>query len=174
MKNWLTNLFSQHPKPSDSPRQASDELLDIQKEVQTLRLELESSEQMVMNLKQEIERLRSRQDQLLQETVTSRLEALFNDLAAPASQILTQADLLENQGKAVQARDILSVARRMIRALERQGVSFEEKVGDQIPFDPNRHTPLSSSAIPVPGKMVTVRFASVFYQQKMIYKAIVE
>ena len=146
MKNWLTNLFSQHPKPSDSPRQASDELLDIQKEVQTLRIELESSEQMVMNLKQEIERLRSRQDQLLQETVDLPIRSLFNDLAAPASQILTQADLLENQGKPVQARDILSVARRMIRALERQGVSFEGQVGEQVPFDPNRHTPLTLPA----------------------------
>ncbi len=91
---------------------------------------------------------------------------------APASQILTQADLLEKQGKPVQARDVLAVARRMLRALERYGLAFAGQTGEQVFFDPNQHTPINEAAQPQAGQPVTIRFAGVTYQGKMIYKAI--
>jgi molecular chaperone GrpE (heat shock protein) len=154
-------------------------MLALQKEIQALRMEIEAREGSIANLKQEIERLRLRQEQVIVETVTSRLSGLFGELAAPASQILTQADLLDRQGKPVQARDVLSVARRMVRALERYGVSFTGQAGEQVAFDPNQHTPINGAALPgaalpQPGQPVTVRFAGVAYQGKIIYKAIVE
>jgi molecular chaperone GrpE (heat shock protein) len=180
MKNWLTNLLNPRrgstiPNPVTPGAAAADgDDLALQKEYQLLRMDLAARDQSVANLKQEIERLRMRQDQLITETIDARLGSLFNDLAGPASQILTQADLLEKQGKPVQARDVLSVARRMVRALERYGVGFAGQVGEQVSFDPNHHTPISGAAIPQPGQAVTVRFPGVTYQGKTIYKAIVE
>jgi molecular chaperone GrpE (heat shock protein) len=184
MKNWFNNLFNHREStPAEGPAVDSGTLttgegpentLRLQKEIQELRMELDSRERSLANLNQENERLRFRQEQVLNETVAARLEGLFNDLAAPASQILTQADLLENQDKPVQARDVLSVARRMVRALERNGLSFEGQVGQTVGFDPNRHTPLNHTAQPVLGQPVTVRFAGVLYEGKIIYKAIVE
>lgn len=192
MKNWLARII--HPDresaalvagaaassdasaSTDAASSSNDgevTLLQLQKETQALRMELDAREQSITALKQEIERLRLRQDQLVAETVASRLGGLFNDLAGPASQILTQADLLERQDRPVQARDVLSVARRMVRALERYGVSFDGQAGEQVTFDPNRHTPAGGAALSS-GKVVTVRFAGVLYQGKVIYKAIVE
>ncbi len=175
MKNWLSNLFPPHGEKISTAGEAPEgEILPLQREVQTLRIELDAREQSIANLKSEVERLRSRQEQLVGETVATKLTGLFSDLAGPASQILTQADLLENQGKPVQARDVLSVARRLVRAIERHGVVFEGKIGEQAAFDPNRHTPISSSSAPQAGQPVTIRFAGVSYQGKIIYKAIVE
>ena len=184
MKKWFSNLLKSGQKPASAgsptpPAQTAlanppVDLLSMQKETQALRMDLETREQSITSLKQEIERLRLRQDQVIAETVESSLSGLFGDLAGPASQILTQADLLEKQGKPVQARDILSVARRMVRALERHGIAFAGQVGEQVTFDPNHHTPISEAAQPQAGQMVTVRFAGVTYQGKTIYKAIVE
>jgi molecular chaperone GrpE (heat shock protein) len=183
MKNWFSNLLKPardrdagnlvppvQAGPSDQPAR----LLDLQKENQSLRMDLETSQQSIATLKQEIERLRLRQDQVIAETVESRLSGLFSDLAGPASQILTQADLLEGQAKPVQARDVLSVARRMVRALERQGIAFAGQVGEQVIFDPNQHTPINEAVQPQAGQPVVIRFAGVTYRGKIIYKAIVE
>ncbi len=175
MKNWLAHLFHPDREPAAPSAVAGGEaLLQLQKETQALRMELETREQSIASLKQEIERLRLRQDQLVAETVAARMGELFNDLAGPASQILTQADLLERQDRPVQARDVLSVARRMVRALERYGISFDGQVGEQVTYDPNRHTPAGGGVAPSSGQAVTVRFAGVMYQGKVIYKAIVE
>lgn len=175
MANWLTRLFS--PRGAENTAQAAaraEDLLRLENEAQALRIELDTRDEHIAHLKQEVERLRARQDHLVNETVTTQLEGLFSDLAAPASQILTQAELLENQDKPVQARDVLSVARRLVRAVERRGMLFEGRAGEQAAFDPNRHSPLNAEAAPQVGQAVTIRFAGVSYQGKIIHKAIVE
>jgi molecular chaperone GrpE (heat shock protein) len=158
-------------QPADS---AAVDMLSSQSQIQSLRMEREAGEQRIKQLSQEIERLRERQDQMIAETAAARLEALYGELAGPASQVLTQADLLENQGKPVQARDVLAVARRMLRALERHGLVFDGQAGAQVAFDPSRHTPMNNGPVLQPGQMVTMRFAGVLYGGKILYKAVVE
>ncbi len=187
MKNWFANLINPRHEPAAGEtalpesvtlgHQAASnqaDMLAMQKQLQALRMEIEARDSSIAGLKQEIERLRLRQEQVIAETVTARLTGLFSELAAPSSQILTQADLFERQGKPVQARDVLAVARRMVRALERYGVAFAGQVGEQVAYDPNQHTPISGAAIPQPGQAVTIRFAGVMYEGKTIYKAVVE
>lgn len=173
MKNWLTHLFA-HSNPAPAPVSTTPEWLALQTELQALRLELASRESSLANLKLEVERLRARQEQTVADTVTTQMQGLFTDMAAPASQILTQADLLENQAKPIQAADILAVARRMVRALERHGLVFDGQPGQAASFDPNRHTPMSAARVPQPGDPITIRFAGATYQDRIISKAIVE
>jgi len=175
MANWLSRIFS--PRRGESAAQAAartEDLLRLENEAQALRMELETRDQNIAHLKQEVERLRNRQDHLVSEAVTSQFEGLFADLAAPASQILTQAELLENQNKPVQTRDVLSVARRLIRAAERRGMQFDGRAGEQAAYDPNRHAPLNAEIALQVGQTVTIRFAGVTYQGKILHKAIVE
>jgi molecular chaperone GrpE (heat shock protein) len=166
-----TSQTSPAPHPADTHQ--TDDLAN-ESQVQALRIELDARDQRIQRLMQEIERLRERQEQLAAETAAARLEALFSEVAGPASQILTQADLLENQGKPVQARDMLAITRRMVRAFERHGLAFEGQVGDQVAFDPSRHTPINTGAVPQPGQPVTIRFTGVTFQGKILYKAVVE
>lgn len=172
MKKLFNRFRTTSPaQPADSP---AVESLAAQNQIQSLRLELEGREQRIQQLIQEIERLRERQDQMVKETAAAQFESLFSELAGPASQILTQADLLGNQGKPVQARDVLAVTRRMLRALERHGLVFEEQAGTHVAFDPSRHTPINDGTAPHLGQTVTVRFAGVTYGGKILYKAVVD
>ena len=194
MKNWLANRLGlrhtaagpdQIPPPEQKsetempagglPRQQEDlAALRIEQEVQSLRFELREREETIEKLRQEIDRLRSRQDEFLAERLESQLSGLFSDLSTPASQVLTQAYLLEEKQKPVQARDVLFVVRRIIRTLEQYGMVFEGKVGDQVAFDPNRHIPIGASIHPQSGQSVTVRFPGTYYAGKIITKAGVE
>ena len=126
-----------------NPSPDSDKLLTLEREIQNLRLEL------------------TERDQLL------------TDTAAPVTQLLTQAHLLE-QGKPVQAKDVLLVAKRLIRTLEDNGLTIVSQVGETVFFDSNIHEPLSASTEISPGAEVVVRFAGVSYQGKVIRKSGVE
>jgi molecular chaperone GrpE (heat shock protein) len=170
MKEPLSNLPGQNqPEPLPEGANTSPE-----RAIQALRLELQAREETIQHLKQEIERLRFQQETQVKETSQARFEALFTDLASAVPQILTQADLLENRGKDVQARDVLVVARRIVRALERHGLELEGQAGQQVIFDPLRHQPLDASSQPQSGQTVTIRFAGVSYQGKILKKALIE
>lgn len=174
MKNLFANLFS---RPAAAPAPAvldREEMLSAQREIQSLKMDLEQRDKQIRILEGEIDRMRAGQQKLIEETVAARMEALFTDLAGPGSQILTQADLLENQARSLEARDVLAIARRMVRALERHGVTFEGKIGDPVGFDPNRHTPLNAAVQLRPGQPSVVRFVGARYKDKIIYKAVVE
>lgn len=176
MKKRLQRWFStSEPQQTEaSVRDTASDTIGAERELQTMRMELEAREQRIAQLTQEVSRLRGRQDALIAETVSARLETLAAELAAPASQVRTQAYLLEAQHRLVQAQDVLAVAKRMVRALERNGVTFEGEIGAQETYDPNRHMPINAAAAPRTGDPVTVRFSGVRYQGKMIQKAIVE
>lgn len=174
MKKLLDWLSPSKKEPAPPVQVSPDDHLANQRVEQELRIELAARDARIQRLSQEVERLRERQESLLAESLTARLESLFGDMAGPASQVMTQADLLENQGKPVQAKDVLAVARRMVRALERHGLVLEGSIGQPVAFDPNRHTPISAET-PLPaGTEVKVRFAGVSYQGKILHKAIVE
>jgi molecular chaperone GrpE (heat shock protein) len=147
--------------------------LDELKEAQALRLEIASQQEQIEHLKQEIERLRYRQERMVEEGASSQVEALLAELAGPVSQLRAQS-VLNEQGKQLQARDVLAVAGRIVRALERQGLIFEGAPGEHSSYDPDRHTPLSAGAALQPGQAAIVRFSGISYHGKILYKAVVE
>jgi len=178
MRNWFANLFSPRRRipATDLPNAQQIESLTLTKdhEIQSLKLDLRERDETIQKLRQEIERLQARQEETIAEHLEKRMGALFSDLASPASQILTQEFLLEKEQKPIQARDVLIVARRIVRSLERHGLVFEGKAGEQTAFDPNRHTPIAAGDHPQAGQPVTVRFAGTSYAGRIITKAGVE
>lgn len=170
MLTMLKQWFGRSPtaQPLEDER-----LLALERQIQNLRLELAERNQLVDKLKQELERQRTSESDRLTSAVQTQAEQLLTDAAAPVTQLLTQAHLLE-QGKPVQAKDVLVVAKRLIRALEDNGLSLTGSVGETVPFDSNLHDPLSASTSLTPGIPVVVKFVSVSYQGKVIRKAGVE
>jgi molecular chaperone GrpE (heat shock protein) len=170
MKKLFERIF---PSNAVTPASSPDDALLLRNETQSLRLELEARDERIARLTQEVERLRDQQERLSAAAASARVEALLSEAAAAVSQILTQADLLDRQGKPVQARDVLVVARRLVRALEAHGMIVDGTPGAQVLFDPVRHTAISGSSLAV-GQPVTIRFAGVSFQGKTLYKGIVE
>ncbi len=64
--------------------------------------------------------------------------------AVPVSHLMTQVEPL-------QASDVILVAKGIVKVLERAGMSFEASVGEMVPFDPNRHEPMSDDPSLKPG-----------------------
>jgi molecular chaperone GrpE (heat shock protein) len=178
MKKWLRKLFN--PEVNSAANESTpgqglpEKMLQEMNDLQSLRMELAESKRMVVHLTQEIERVKAQQEEIIQLNLAKELEGLFKDMAAPASQSLTQAHLVENQGKKVSAQDLLTVSRRMLRAMERHGVIFENQVGETVLFDPGKHIAIQPGQSIDTGKPVIVRFCGVSYRGKMIHKAIVE
>jgi hypothetical protein len=84
---------------------------------------------------------------------------------------LTQAHLLEIDGKPIEARDVLGVARRLVRTLEDNGLTLEGKVGETLPFDSNQHEPPRAEAVLQPGETVVIKFVGVSYAGIVCKKA---
>jgi molecular chaperone GrpE (heat shock protein) len=147
--------------------------LILEREIQNLKLELTERDQLIDKLKQQLEQQRTTESNNIDSAVQNQIEQLLADTAASVTQLLTQAHLLE-QGKPVQAKDVLLVAKRLIRTLEDNGLTLTGKVGETVPFDSNLHEPLSASTTITPDTDVVVRFAGVAYQGKVIRKAGVE
>ena len=166
LKQWFGRSLSTQP-------QEDERLLALERQIQDLRLELAERNQLANKLKQELERQRKGESERTITAVQTQVEQLLSDAAAPVTQLLTQAYLLE-QGKPVQAKDVLVVAKRLIRALEDNGLTLTGSVGETVSFDSNLHDSLSASTSLTPGVPVVVKFTGVSYQGKVIRKAGVE
>src|SRR5262245_8648030 len=93
------------------------------RDAQSLRLELQERERVIAALTADVERLRRGEGERVAAAVRAERERLLTDAAAPVAQLLTHAHLLEVEGKALQARDVLTVARRLVRLLEDEGLT---------------------------------------------------
>ncbi len=169
MLSWLQQLLRPSPAPP-----TSEPTLALQTELQNLRLELKERDQTITTLKQELDRQRQGEQTRLNQTLQSETEQLFREIASPISQILTQAHLLETEGKPVSPQDILTVAKRLIRSLEKKGLTLDGTLGETVPFDANYHQPLNSQQQITQETPVTIKIVGIAYQQKILKKALVE
>jgi molecular chaperone GrpE (heat shock protein) len=171
MRPWLSQLFRRYFRAFTSPE---ERILALERETQELRLELEGRDRAFANLKQELERYRRSRDEHTAVACQEQIEHLLTDAAAPVSQLLTQAYLVEVDGRPVAARDVLAVARRLVRVLADAGLEHDGDVGQTVPFDPNRHEPLSRDVTLAVGQPVVVRFVGLAFRGKILRKAGVE
>jgi hypothetical protein len=110
----------------------------------------------------------------LDAAVHGTLERILTGAAPSAAQLARLARMLEVEGLAVPARDVLAVARRLATAFEDEGLRLEGTIGERVPYNPNRHDPLNTSASLTPGQTVVVRFAGASYRGKVLRRAGVE
>ncbi len=169
MWNLLQRWFSQFTLAQHEP--ANERLLTLERELQSLRLELEEGDRLIAKLKGDLERHRGADNTRVADAVRTRVEQLLTDLAGPVAQLLTQAHLLEVEDKPIYAKDVLGVAKRLVRTLEENGLVLEGSVNQAIPLDPNRHEPLSADGPLIPGEKVVVKFMGASYQGKVIKRA---
>jgi molecular chaperone GrpE (heat shock protein) len=155
---WIKSLFSGQPEAIS------------QNEVQALRLELAERDRQIAQLKADLERQRLQAEARGAESVQAQLEKLFEEAASAIAQLQTQAHLLEAENRPIQARDVLTIARRLVRVLEDHGLSLRDRVGEQVAFDPNLHEPLAGET-PRPGQPAIVRFPGVAFRGRLLRKA---
>lgn len=147
-----------------------EDTLVLQRQVQALRLDVAEREREIARLQADLGRTRVGADAAAQ----TQLAALMCDVATPAAQLLTQVYLLEQVGQDVSARDVLALAKRLLRALADHGLTVEGAVGDTVAFDPDRHAVLGPESAPRAGQPVIVRVPGIAYRGAILHKAGVE
>jgi molecular chaperone GrpE len=169
-KKWIGAIRKrQEQEPS-----TQEEALVQAGEAQRLRLEMEERERQLELLKNEVARLRVNAQELAEAARSVQMERLLADSAAPVAQLMTQAYLLDVQGRPLRARDVLAVTRRLVQVLEDQGMQVVGKIGEIQPFDPDRHEPMASGLAIEPGTPVTVRFVGIAYRDRLLKKMGIE
>lgn len=172
MSNWMKNLFSNgDPNPSQG---ADDDVHALMNQNQTLKMEIAERDRQINQLKDRLDAIENQQTAAGLDRTSARIEAIFHEASSAVSQLLTQAYLLENENKPVQAADILQVARRIIRAMERNGLVIEGQPGSTALYNPSYHSPLTTTTHIAEGQSVTIRLAGISYQGKILSKAGVE
>lgn len=167
MRNWIT------PHQEDGP-DSGDTSQNLNSRIRELELELAEREAVIKRLQAELENQRAGQKDQLSDQLRGELEPLFAAAAAPAVQLLTQAYLLEEKGRPVQARDVLLVARRLLRALQDRGLEISGRPGEIVAFDSNSHAPLNAANPLIAGEQVCIRIPGAAYRGKNLVKAGVE
>ena len=170
MVTWIRRWLGGNPPPAPP---ASEQFLALERQLQELRLTVQERETRLARLQADLERQRKEESARVEEAVRQDREKWIREAAGPVSQLLTQAHLLEVENKPVQPRDLLTVARRLVRLLEEQGLEPVGQVGEATTFDPNRHAPLAGDP-PAAGQPVRVRFVGVGVRGRVVRKAGVE
>jgi molecular chaperone GrpE (heat shock protein) len=169
MAGWLDRLLGRGGEAGGD----HERLLALRREVQDLRLLLDERGREVAALREALDRQRSDAEARSAEAVRAKMEQLLAEAAGPVAQLVMQGHLLEAEGKPVQARDVLAVARRLVRVLEDEGLAVDGRVGERAAFDPDRHAVLGGEA-PPPGQAVVVRFVGISCRGRVLRKAGVE
>jgi molecular chaperone GrpE (heat shock protein) len=172
MRAWLNRLLGKRSDERATGDQGESTVV-LERELQSLRLDLQEQRALSERLKQELARERSSAGAEVTQQVQAQIERLLEAAGAPVAQLETQAHLLE-EGQPVRGRDVMAVAQRLVRVLEDVGLTLEGSVGERLPYDPNRHEPLSTGIAPRPGQPVIVRFVGVGYEGRLVRKAGVE
>lgn len=156
-----------------APPVEEEELLKLQSELAGVRLDLEETRRAIAMERDRTQSLEKGRVAAVEESVDARLDRLFTDLAAPLSQLRTQAHLLDT-GTPVAATDVVAVAQQFARAVEEAGLTPFGEPGESAAFDPETMQPLRSDQPLTAGEAATVRFAGYRYAGRVLRKALVE
>lgn len=142
------------------PKQ-NERLLDLERELQLVKLELDEHRQLLKVARQDLELHARQSEEAVAREVRGRIEKLFQEIAGSATQLVTQDHMLSVQNKPLKATDIQAVANRLIQTLQNHGLVIQGKIGDTAVFDKNLHQPLSSDEDIKDGEEVIVRMSGI-------------
>ncbi len=158
--------FWSRRKKEGAPAEAR--MLQLEAELQALRLTLEEREAELRRLRAQWEQERARSTAQVEAQVQAQMAALMEAAAPPVAQVLLQGSLIE-AGQEVRARDVWLVVQRLVRVLEAHGLEVSTPIGTEVAFDPDRHQPLSGSC--PAGTRARVRLPGLSYRGRLIHKA---
>ena len=159
----LISLLSKQPE--------KNRVLALERENQRLRLELAETLQKLATAQADLRRQQESGLAQVQDMDTEFKTRFFMDLGGVMGQFSTQIHLSEIEQKPLQVRDVLAVAKSLLRILQNWGVTFDGEIGQEIGYDPDQHDLIRSDFNPAPGEIVVVRLPGVRYKSSLVRKA---
>jgi len=142
--------------------------MDLQRETQSLKLELEERDKMLAAAHNDLSVLQKNAESQTDRMIRERMEQLFVDLGAPLAQAVTQDYLSSAQGKTIQPKDLLAVTRRFVGCLKSHGLELMGTIGEATDFDPKIHESLSLDEKIEQGERVTIRMVGLSFMGKIL------
>jgi hypothetical protein len=163
---WLTRWRAGRPEAG------SERVLLLEARLQQLTLDAAERDRGLAQIRADLDRERAerRSDETARETAATMAEAL----SASVVQVLALAHLRQSGELEPGGDEVLAVALRMVRALERCGVRVVGAIGERVSFDPTRHDPLSADTVLGAGRPAVVRTVGLAYRDSVVRKAGVE
>lgn len=156
----------------DKPSAEETELLTLRRDLATARLDLQDAHEEVERLRTHTGTLEEDHAAAVEQSLEKRLEGLFTSLAAPLSQLRTQAYLLEEK-KPVPVADVMLLVDQLALAVEEAGLTPLGAPGDALPFDPGTMQEVRGEPA-APGAEVDVMFVGYRFGYRVLRKAMVE
>ncbi len=150
---------------------ADERLLELERSLRAASLDLADRDQTIGRLRADLARARDGAAGAARALASTETERLIQAIATPLVQLVTQEHLQRTGTADLRAADVLEVGLRLVRGLEREGVDLIGAVGETVPFDPDRHDPLSGSVTATGGRPVTIRIVGLSYGGTVIRKA---
>ncbi|MFM9073569.1 MAG: hypothetical protein ACKOOC_09240 [Cyanobium sp.] len=168
LRQWLTHLL--HPSAAEEQARR----LAAESELQSVRIDLAHANQQILQAGAERGRQGQEEAAAIENHLAIQLEELLTSLATPLTQLLTQQHLIEREGKELGTKDLLATSRRIWQGLAPFGVEVLESIGEVVPYDPDRHLPLSQGSMVGAGTPVRVRIPGLLLKGRVLKSAAVE
>lgn len=168
----INRIFSLFRKKEAAP--AELDRTAVEAELQSVRMQLRESEERAARLSALLEAQRAGETQAATAAAQRQMETLMRAAATPAAQLVMQAHLFFDLGRPVPTGDVLTLAKRLVAALEETGLTLEGKPGERTIYQPDRHLPLSSRDDLQPGDVVAIRIPGTSYLGSILTRAGVE
>ncbi len=150
-------------------RACREEILSLKRQLAESELELQESKTVISGQRAVIEDFAAARTT----PVAHPLEDLFQHLAAPLSQLRTQAFLIDS-GKDISGQSVMTLAGQFATLVEKAGLEPVGKVGERVKYDPVLHQPLSAQASILDSEVVTVKFIGYRCNGRVIRRSLVQ
>lgn len=152
---------------------AESKILQLESEQQSLQMDIAERDRLVTELRNSLYLLEQKQQKMIDSVLANQMESVMTEAAASMAQLFTQEHLLKNEGKPIQAKDVLAVAMKLVRTFESSGVKIEGTIAETTSFDANRHDLLSVNESVADGEPVVIRMPAVKFGERVIRKMMV-
>jgi molecular chaperone GrpE (heat shock protein) len=163
---------SQTPNPAE-PSAENERLLGLERDLQTVRLELEETKLLLNATRHDLDLLGRQSEESKAHDVRGQLERLFRALAGPATQLMAQNYMLNVRGRPLKAQDIQASCNRLLGILQNHGLEIQGTIDQTVHFDQDFHEPLALDEAVKHGDEVVIRMSGISYHGKVLRRAAV-
>jgi molecular chaperone GrpE (heat shock protein) len=161
------------PKVASVPEleKVRQRILDLERELQYIKLEHEETKSALLETAHDLNLQNKQAAESKEREIRDRFKTLFQDLAGPVAQLLTQDHIQNVQGKTLNAKDVQAISNRLIQGLRNHGLEISEEVGSVVLFNETKHEPLTLDDTIEEGDQVIVRMCAVSFEGKVLRRA---
>ena len=173
MKGEQTDLEEPESGSANELKVALLRVSELERELQFAKLDLEETTAQLTAAQHDLKLQNQQSVDLRDIGIRDKVRAMFQELAGPLTQLLTQNHIQHVQGKSLNPKDVNATVTRLVASLKNYGLEISEDIGSTTLFDPNKHDPLTIDDTIEAGEEVLIRMYGIGFEGKILRLAAV-